>query len=88
MADRPSEKQSAMKKFINEFGTHYAKKTVMGVGLKFETRWTQEEKQYNSETKLNKCTSVMGAKLFGMQLEDDTKDCDEGSLGISTGKND
>ena len=74
-----------MKTFIQEFGTHYGKKTTMGVGLKFETRWTREETKFHSETKLNHCNSRNGARFAGMQLEDDTEDCIGTSLDVTTG---
>ena len=32
------EKEAAMKDFINKFGTHFQKKSVMGIGTEFETR--------------------------------------------------
>ena len=32
------EMENAMKKFIQLFGTHYSKQTVMGMGVEFETR--------------------------------------------------
>ena len=86
LAASGDEKDAAMKTFIQEFGTHYGKKTTMGVGLKFESRWRKEESKFNSETKLNRCNTRNGAKFFGMQLEDDTEDCIGTSLDVSEGQ--
>ena len=85
LAEEIPEKDEAMRSFIQEFGTHYGKKTIMGVGLKFENRWTNAETEFNSEIKLNRCTAENGAKFFGMQLQDDTKDCANANLAITTG---
>ena len=85
LAEEDFEKNQAMRSFIQEFGTHFGKKTTMGVGLKFENRWTSEETKRNSEAKLHKCNSENGAKFFGMQLEDDTKDCADANLTITSG---
>ena len=43
LAVTEAEKNVAMKEFISKFGTHYAKNTVMGIGVDFETRYTEEE---------------------------------------------
>ena len=85
LAKTNPEKDEAMRSFIKEFGTHYGKKTIMGVGLKFENRWTSTETKHHSETKLNRCTAENGARILGMQLQDDTKDCANANLAITTG---
>ena len=85
LAEEIPEKDEAMRSFIQEFGTHYGKKTIMGVGLKFENRWTNAETEFNSEIKLNRCTAQNGARILGMQLQDDTKDCANANLAITTG---
>ena len=38
LATTKSEKEAAMKSFINKFGTHFQQKSVMGIGTEFETR--------------------------------------------------
>ena len=38
LATTKSEKETAMKSFIDKFGTHFQKKSVMGIGYEFETR--------------------------------------------------
>ena len=38
LANSDSEKEEVMKKFISQFGTHYSKQSIMGIGTEFETR--------------------------------------------------
>ena len=38
LAETEAEKKKIMKSFIHNYGTHYAKKSEMGVGMEFETR--------------------------------------------------
>ena len=38
LATTDSEKEAAMQSFVSKFGTHYQRKSVMGIGTEFETR--------------------------------------------------
>ena len=38
LATTNSEKEAAMQSFVSKFGTHYQRKSVMGIGTEFETR--------------------------------------------------
>ena len=38
LAKTDTQKKTVMKDFIDKYGTHYAKKSKMGVGMEFETR--------------------------------------------------
>ena len=37
-AETETEKKAVMQNFIDKYGTHYAKTSIMGVGMEFETR--------------------------------------------------
>ena len=78
------EKRSTMIKFIETFGTHYAKESVMGIGVEFETRFTEEETlNYDSQTR-NECSSSSGGfSLFGYGGHHSEKEC-TGSLEDTT----
>ena len=79
-----SESSSAMDSFISKFGTHFALTTVMGVGVNFETRYTEEETLNHSDQTLNECSSRSGGfQLFGFGSHSSTTDC-EGSLNDTT----
>ena len=41
-------KMAEFKRFIDEFGTHFAKRTILGVRLLFERRYSAKEKSGNS----------------------------------------
>ena len=36
-------------KLTQNFGTHYAKETIMGIGVDFETRYTEAETVYHDD---------------------------------------
>ena len=40
LAVTDSDKRETMEDFIKKFGTHYSRKTVMGIGTEFETRYS------------------------------------------------
>ena len=47
-----AEAKESMKNLMDNFGTHYSKKTKMGVGLEFETRFTEKDNLvYDVKTK-------------------------------------
>ena len=80
LAQSTTDKKTVMKDFIDKFGTHFSKKTVMGIGTQFETRFTEEEtKKHDKETR-NKCSSSSGGfHIFGFGTDDSEKEC-TGSL--------
>ena len=56
----------AMISFIKTYGTHYAKSTIMGIGVDFETRYTENETLENNKQTRNECNTLSGgAQLFG-----------------------
>ena len=78
-----SEKNAAMERFIEHFGTHYATETSMGVGIQFESRFAEDETSEHTVEERNKCTRKNGLKFFGVQLENDQTEC-SGSLSETT----
>ena len=80
LAQSVTDKKTVMKHFIDKFGTHFSKKTVMGIGTQFETRFTEEEtKKHDKETR-NKCSSSSGGfHIFGFGTDHSETKC-TGSL--------
>ena len=62
------DKDLAMKQFISNFGTHFAKKSIMGIGIEFETRFNEKETiEYDPDT-LKKCNTRSGKlSILGYQ---------------------
>lgn len=63
------------RRFINEFGTHYASRTVLGVRLYAERRYSSSEKSLANDQDLNECNTATAIKLVGMQVEPDVEQC-------------
>ena len=40
---------NAQKKLLQNFGTHYAQESMMGIGVDFETRYTEGETVKNND---------------------------------------
>ena len=75
-----NEKHKAVLDFIEKFGTHYAKHSIMGIGSVFETRYTQKETLDNNEKTRNDCSSNSGGfQLFGFGAKTSKEEC-SGSL--------
>jgi len=84
LATTEGEKDNAMKDLISNFGTHYAKKTLMGIGVYFETRYNEEEKITHDSQTRNECSSRSGGfSIFGIGLGSDSSKC-SGSLEDTT----
>jgi len=62
--------------FIQKFGTHYNKRTVLGVGFDYESRYTKQQIQDSTLEERKKCTSG-NAKIsaFGASIGGDGSDC-------------
>merc|ERR1719369_598135 len=84
LAVTPREKETVMKKFIEDYGSHYARKSVMGVGISFETRFTEQETKENDVETRNKCASQSGgSSIFGASFGHGSENC-TGSLEDTT----
>ena len=80
----PSDKNIVMKKFIEKFGTHYTKESVMGIGVEFETRYTEKETLDHDDQTRNDCSSNSGGfSLFGFGSHHSKTEC-QGSLNNTT----
>lgn len=82
LASKKSEliQNSEIKRFIDEFGTHYATSTVLGVKLHAERRYSFQERSSNSDEDLKKCNTANGVKIVGMQINPDLVKCNSPSL--------
>ena len=82
MASGKSEliQNNELKRFIDEFGTHYATSTLLGVKLHAERRYSFQERSSNSDEDLKKCNTASGVKVIGMQVNPDFIECNNPSL--------
>ena len=79
-----SKVDEAMISFIKTYGTHYAKSTIMGIGVFFETRYNEQETRDNSKQHREECSTVSGAmNLFGLSIGSTSHKCN-GSLEDTT----
>ncbi len=51
------------RRFIDEFGTHYSKRTILGVRLLSERRYTANERDISSDSELKRCNTISGVKV-------------------------
>ena len=80
LAQSKTDKETVMKDFIGKFGTHFSKKTVMGIGTQFETRFTEEETIKHDRETRNECSSNSGGfNIFGFHAHHSQTKC-TGSL--------
>ena len=61
LAKTDNEKELAMETFIEKFGTHYAQSSMMGVGVNFETRYTEQETMEHDDQTLKECNTESGS---------------------------
>ena len=70
--------ETAMIKFIKNYGTHYAHKITMGFGVDFETRFTEKETNEYSEQIRSKCAKNTGeVNIFGLKSGGGKEDCEK-----------
>ncbi len=67
-------------RFINEFGTHYASRTILGVRLYSERRYSFKETSEANDRDLKACNTANAVKLIGMQVNEDEFSCDSPDL--------
>ena len=63
------------KRFIDEFGTHYASQTWLGVKLYSEFRFSKNETLEQTENDLKDCATEGAMKLLGIQENADYQKC-------------
>ena len=73
--DNEAQKLVEFKRFVNEFGTHYASTSEMGTKLCIERRYSSKERAHSSQNDLKNCNTLAGAKVFGLQTEESHFDC-------------
>eukprot|EP00111_Clytia_hemisphaerica_P012108 TCONS_00035571-protein len=71
----PSEQESAFKKFVNEFGTHYMIHSELGALFAQQTTYSGTVRQNMDNEALQQCNSKQAVKLFGIQIGPDTSKC-------------
>ena len=70
-----SSQRTAFKRFVGQYGTHFLVRTKMGAEFTYQTKYHEAaRKQFDANT-LKECNYVKGAKLFGIQLEQDKSGC-------------
>ena len=70
--------EKALKKFMSNYGTHYAYKFTMGFGVDFETRYTETEKKNHKTKTRNKCAEKYGqGEIFGANFATDSTVCSD-----------
>ena len=83
-----SEIDKAMISFIKTYGTHYAKSTIMGIGVDFETRYTEKETLDKSKRKREDCSTISGgAQLFGLSTSAKNTECTDTLKDTTQGEN-
>ena len=86
LGTNPDKTQAGIK-FIERFGTHYAKTTQMGSAIAYETRYTGLETTNVDKGKRRDCSTLSGSRVFGFQVEQDKSGCN-GTLDDTTLGND
>ena len=82
----PLEQIKTFKQFVDDFGTHFAKTTWMGVKLYAERRYSAEESESHDDKTLMRCNSVNGQRFMAVNLNEDLAICEDNSL-LSQGSN-
>ena len=57
-----AQKRQEFRRFVNEFGTHYASSTELGTKLTIERRYSREERQGIKDEDLKACNALAGMK--------------------------
>ncbi len=74
------EREQEFKRFINEFGTHYASTSEMGTKLTIERRYSAKERATSDVNDMKNCNKLAGAKIFGLQAEQSHFHCKNKAL--------
>ena len=75
LASSEEERLIEFKRFVNEFGTHYASTSEMGTKLSIERRYSAKERAASTKNDMKSCNTLAGAKVFGLQAEESHFDC-------------
>ena len=75
-----SEKIETFKKFVRAYGTHFQSRTKLGAQIAYRTMYSSKVRQEVSATTLQQCNYVKGAKVFGVQVEQNSSSCSEKDL--------
>lgn len=74
---KPKQQVNVFKKFVSEFGTHFLLHTALGAEFIHETKYSGDVRRHYNVDTLQKCSEVAGSKIFGLQVEEDSKKCTE-----------
>ena len=73
--------------FVTQYGTHFASKTLMGVKLYSERRYSSKEKGNNTDDDLMRCNTLVATKVIGIQGGNDEDQCKDQSLVLERSSN-
>ena len=73
--------------FVEKYGTHFSQDTQMGCSLAFETRYNRSETMNNDQNTLKKCNTKTGAKILGIQAEENKDTCKDSLNDTTQGEN-
>ena len=73
-------REDEMRRFINEFGTHYSSTSELGTKLTIERRYTASERSSVDDNQLKDCNTKAGLKIIGLQAEIDKVKCASNDL--------
>ena len=74
-SDNAGQRLIEFKRFVNEFGTHYASTSEMGTKISIERRYSSAERGSTDKSDLKNCNTLAGAKVFGLQMEESSFLC-------------
>ena len=73
LATGNAERKAEFRRFVNEFGTHYASTSEMGTKLSVERRYSDKERNSAGVDELRRCNMASGARVLGFQAEVQTR---------------
>ena len=72
--------KSIPRRFVGEYGTHYATTSILGTRMVVERRYSVRERNKAGKNELRKCANRVGAEVLGLQTEIDKNVCHDDSL--------
>ena len=73
--------------FVSVYGTHFASKSLMGVKVYSERRYSSKEKGNNTDDDLMRCNTLVATKVIGIQGGNDEDQCKDKELTMERSSN-
>ena len=73
--------------FLTLYGTHFAAKSLMGVKVYSERRYSSKEKGNNTDEDLMRCNTLVATKVIGIQGGKDEDQCKDNELMLERSSN-